>query len=110
MFEADESDGSFLLARPFVGIVTNVEVDHVDFYPGGRPEIEAAFATFLTRCEHAVLCGDDEGARAALALSGVPALTYGVGTANDLRVSVDALGPEGATRECCPCTGVRRSL
>ena len=29
--EADESDGSFLLLRPTIGIVTNVEVDHVDF-------------------------------------------------------------------------------
>ena len=36
VFEADESDGSFLLARPHVGVVTNVDVDHVDFYPGGR--------------------------------------------------------------------------
>ena len=35
VFEADESDGSFLLARPAVGIITNVEVDHVDFYTGG---------------------------------------------------------------------------
>ncbi len=53
VFEADESDGSFLLARPFVGIITNVEVDHVDFYPGGGPEIEAAFAAFARRCDHA---------------------------------------------------------
>ena len=37
--EADESDGSFLLLRPEVGIVTNVEVDHVDFYRRGREEI-----------------------------------------------------------------------
>lgn len=40
--EGDESDGSFLLLRPEVGIVTNVEVDHVDFYRGGIEEIEAA--------------------------------------------------------------------
>ena len=49
VFEADESDGSFLLASPSVGIVTNVEVDHVDFYPGGRGEIEAAFARVRRR-------------------------------------------------------------
>ncbi len=36
VFEADESDGSFLLTRPHVGVVTNVDIDHVDFYPGGR--------------------------------------------------------------------------
>ena len=33
VFEADESDGSFLLASHRIGIVTNVDVDHVDFYP-----------------------------------------------------------------------------
>ena len=62
VFEADESDGSFLLARPSIGVITNVEVDHVDFYPGGRDEIEAAFAVFADRCERVVACGDDEGA------------------------------------------------
>ena len=49
VFEADESDGSFLLARPRVGVITNVEIDHVDFYPGGREQIEAAFAEFASR-------------------------------------------------------------
>ena len=45
--EADESDGSFLLPHAAIGIVTNVEVDHVDFYPGGAAEIEGAFAAFM---------------------------------------------------------------
>ena len=66
VFEADESDGSFLLARPHVGVVTNVDVDHVDFYPGGRGEIEAAFGAFVARCEHVVGCGDDPGVRSVL--------------------------------------------
>ena len=44
--EADESDGSFLLLRPTVAVVTNVEADHLDFY--GNPErIERAFAAVL---------------------------------------------------------------
>jgi UDP-N-acetylmuramate--alanine ligase len=30
--EADESDGSFLLLRPTVGVVTNVEMDHIDHW------------------------------------------------------------------------------
>ena len=30
--EADESDGSFLVYRPEVAIVTNVQPDHLDFY------------------------------------------------------------------------------
>jgi UDP-N-acetylmuramate--alanine ligase len=96
LFEADESDGSFLLARPFVGIVTNVEVDHVDFYPQGREEIERAFARFMLGCAHVVSCGDDPGARAVRALAGAEGLTYGRGPGNDLTVDVDGLGPQGA--------------
>jgi len=96
VFEADESDGSFLLARPAVGIITNVDVDHVEFYPGGREEIERAFAEFASRCERIVACGDDTGVRAALAIAGVTALTYGMGEGNDVRVVVEDLGPDGA--------------
>ncbi len=97
VFEADESDGSFLLARPHVGVVTNVDVDHVDFYPGGRDEIESAFGAFVSGCEHVVACGDDPGVRSVLAGAGIEALRYGVGEANDLVVSIDELGPDGAT-------------
>ncbi|HEX7247765.1 MAG TPA: UDP-N-acetylmuramate--L-alanine ligase, partial [Actinomycetota bacterium] len=96
VFEADESDGSFLLTHPHVGVVTNVDVDHVDFYPGGRAEIESAFGAFVTACEHVVACGDDPGVRSVLDATGVSALTYGTGADNDLVVSVEVLGPEGA--------------
>ncbi|MEP6972698.1 MAG: Mur ligase domain-containing protein, partial [Actinomycetota bacterium] len=54
VFEADESDGSFLLTSPSIGIITNVDVDHVDFYPGGIEEIEAAFGAFASLCERVV--------------------------------------------------------
>jgi UDP-N-acetylmuramate--alanine ligase len=96
LFEADESDGSFLLTRPHVGIVTNVEVDHVDFYTGGRDEIEAAFAEFAIRCEELVVCGDDEGARAVLERAGVSAWTYGVDSGSDARLEIVSPGPGGA--------------
>jgi UDP-N-acetylmuramate--alanine ligase len=96
VFEADESDGSFLLTRPHVGVVTNIDVDHVDFYPGGRAEIESAFAAFMTACEHVVACGDDPGVRSVLAATGTAGLTYGTDDRNDLVVSVHELGPDGA--------------
>ena len=92
--EGDESDGSFLLLRPAVGVVTNVEVDHVDFYPGGRPEIEAAFTAFGERCERLVVCADDEGAMRATA--DCTRITYGVHPDADVRVETTGLGPEGA--------------
>ncbi|MEO8477046.1 MAG: UDP-N-acetylmuramate--L-alanine ligase [Actinomycetota bacterium] len=96
VFEADESDGSFLLARPSIGVITNVEVDHVDFYPGGRAEIESAFVAFTERCDLVVACGDDAGAERVLAAGAAPATTYGLGPENHAALTVDALGPEGA--------------
>ena len=85
--EADESDGSFLLLRPDVAVVTNVEEDHMDFYPD-RAAVEAAFAAFCRRAGVVVACGDDAGARRVVA--GLPGVvTYGQDPRND--VGVDAI-------------------
>jgi UDP-N-acetylmuramate--alanine ligase len=97
VFEADESDGSFLLARPHAGIITNVDVDHVEFYPGGLEEIEGAFAAFASRCAHVVAWGDDPNTAAALSLAGVQATTYGFGGGNAFHLTVEDLGPAGAS-------------
>lgn len=96
VFEADESDGSFLLAPHPIGIVTNVDVDHVDFYPGGRVEIESAFSEFMTRCEFVVACGDDAGVRAATALADTRVVTYGTDPTNDWKLAIEGVGPGGA--------------
>jgi UDP-N-acetylmuramate--alanine ligase len=96
LFEADESDGSFLLADPAIGVVTNVEVDHVDFYPGGAEELRAAFAVFCARSDRVVVCVDDEGARDALRRSGAGGITYGEAPEADVRLSVGSPGPGGA--------------
>ena len=96
VFEADESDGSFLLAAPTLAIVTNIELDHVDFYTHGQEEVEAAFAVFMRQAGSIVASGDDEGVRRSAALARVPVLTYGVGTGNDVRLDVEREGPEGA--------------
>jgi UDP-N-acetylmuramate--alanine ligase len=99
VFEADESDGSFLLVEPWCGVITNIDVDHVDFYPGGLDEIVDAFGAFAARCGTVVACGDDGAVRRSLERAGVAATTYGFGVANDLVVSVAELGPAGAVGE-----------
>jgi UDP-N-acetylmuramate--alanine ligase len=88
--EADESDGSFLLLRPDVAVVTNVEEDHMDFYPD-REAVEAAFATFCRRSRVVVGCGDDPGARRVMA-SVHGAVTYGEHPGNDVRVENVRIG------------------
>ena len=46
--EADESDGSFLVYRPEVAIVTNVQPDHLDFY-GTFAAVQDAYARFAAQ-------------------------------------------------------------
>src|SRR5690606_39990454 len=61
--EADESDGSFLNYRPTVGVVTNVEPDHLDHY-GSRAAFEQAFADFAAPVTGRLgVCADDAGGR-----------------------------------------------
>jgi UDP-N-acetylmuramate--alanine ligase len=89
--EADESDGSFLLLSPDIGIVTNVEEDHLDFYRDAD-DIRAAFIAFAARCAEIVACHDDPGTRAVLEAAGPDAAgrvtTYGVGEGADARLVV----------------------
>ncbi|GGL22021.1 UDP-N-acetylmuramate--L-alanine ligase [Phycicoccus endophyticus] len=87
--EADESDGSFVVYRPAVGVVTTVQPDHLDFY--GTPQaVTAAFGDFAaTVADLLVVSADDPGA-AALARSerarGRRVLTFGASAGADLRL------------------------
>jgi UDP-N-acetylmuramate--alanine ligase len=61
--EADESDGSFLRLTPTIAVVTNLDLEHVDHYQGGLPELQDAFAGFANKVPFyglCVLCLDDE--------------------------------------------------
>lgn len=100
--EADESDGSFLLYRPEVAVVTNVEPDHLDFY--GTPEaVEDAFADFCRTVGPGglvVACVDDPGARRMVRrvaddLAARRVRVVGYGTAQDADVRVTAMAPAG---------------
>lgn len=79
--EADESDGSFTKLFPTLAIVTNIDKDHMDFYPDFEA-IRKAFLTFLERVPFygaAILCHDHEAVRALLPeLSHKRVITYGL--------------------------------
>jgi UDP-N-acetylmuramate--alanine ligase len=86
--EADESDGSFLLLSPEVAVITNVEEDHVDFYPD-REATRGAFAEFAAAARVVVACTDDAGVQDVLSRAGRdgPTMTYGTGPDAQIRVT-----------------------
>ncbi len=98
--EADESDGSFLVYRPYAAVVTNVEADHLDHY-GSAQAYEQAFRDFIATVDPAgflVMCAEDPGSLALAATareSGLDVRTYGTSEDADLRM--DALSTDGAT-------------
>ena len=55
--EADESDRSMLSLKLEIGLLTNVELDHHASF-GSLAELEAAFRTFLSHAEKAVVVWD----------------------------------------------------
>ncbi len=55
--EADESDRSFLLYRPYVSIITNIDADHLNTY-GDLAGLEAAFVEFARLTDAGRLRGD----------------------------------------------------
>jgi UDP-N-acetylmuramate--alanine ligase len=89
--EADESDGSFLVYRPRVAVVTNVQPDHLDFY-GTFARVEEAYAEFARSVQPGgllVACHDDAGSRRLAErarVEGVRVLTYGFDAGADLRL------------------------
>jgi len=98
--EADESDGSFLQLAPYIGIVTNVEADHLDHY-ATIDDIEIAFLDFVQGVSgFAVICIDDAGGRrlADKARSyGVDVRTYGEAPDADYRTEIVDQNPTGWT-------------
>lgn len=86
--EADESDRSFLVYRPDLAVVTNVELDHPDEFADDAAVAEA-FRGFLARRQAgapAILCADDAGSLALAEQVAGPVLTYGTDPRADLRV------------------------
>ena len=99
--EADESDGSFLLYRPAVAIVTNVEPDHLDHY-GTAEAVARAFDDFADTIAAGgllVACADDAGSAALAAhvrrrRPEIEVRSYGTSPDADVRVvDLDVHGP-----------------
>ena len=60
IFEADESDSSFLNANPHLAIVTNAEAEHLDFYKNDINKLHKAYESFLRQAKIRIINGEDE--------------------------------------------------
>ncbi len=92
--EADESDGSFLCLFPIVNVITNVDLDHVDYYDS-MAEVDKAFTDFMNKVPfygRNIVCGDDAGVQRLLPSIKRPVLTYGFGEENALRAKITEVG------------------
>jgi len=77
--EADESDGTFLLLPPTIAVVTNIDLEHLDFYRD-LDHIQETFLQFINRIPfygQAVLCLEDENIQTLLPRIGKRFVTYG---------------------------------
>lgn len=85
--EADESDGSFLKYRPAIAVVTNIDLEHLDFYRD-IDDIKEKFTQFINSVPFyglAVLCLDNEHIQDILPKIRVRYTTFGMSAQSDLQ-------------------------
>ena len=102
VLEADESDGSFLWLEPFIGIITNLDDEHLDYFRN-RAEIEKAYATFAGRVDPRgalIGCADNPSVRALLARASRRKIGYGLSKQASLRAADVRLEGNGSRYRC----------
>lgn len=84
--EADESDGSFLKLAPVLEVVTNIDLEHLDYYRD-LDHIKQTFLEFIDKIPFygaAILCLDDANVADLLPEIGKRIITYGMTPQADL--------------------------
>lgn len=97
--EADESDGSFLKLSPVIEVITNIDLEHLDYYRD-LAHIKDVFAQFIDKLPFygvAVLCGDDANIACLLPRLRKRVVTYGLTEQTDLQ-AVDITMEKGRGR------------
>ncbi len=85
--EADESDGSFLKLSPTMGVVTNIDREHMDFFKTMK-SLKDAFLSFMNSVPFygmTVACIDDKNVRELLPSVKKRVITYGFSEDAELR-------------------------
>lgn len=89
--EVCEYDRNFLNFHPAIAVITNIEEEHLDHYPGGLSEIKETFAKFASQTiigGSVVICGDDKNTIDAIEeIKNIDAkiIKYGLGVENEVK-------------------------
>ena len=98
--ESDESDGSFLRLPATIGVVTNIDPEHMEHY-GTFDAVRDAYFSFVERLPFygfAVLCLDHPEVQALIArVTDRRVVTYGFSPQADVRASDLEIEPDGCT-------------
>ena len=84
--ESDESDGSFLKLAPIMAIVTNIDREHLDYYPS-LDAIRDAFIEFVNKVPFygaTIVCLDDPNVQSILPAIRRRTITYGTTSQADI--------------------------
>ncbi len=84
--EADESDGSLVKLSAYIGVVTNIELDHPDHYESLEQVVET-FQVFKENCQNLVGCIDCSTVREKLQ----PTISYSLNAESDADYTVDCV-------------------
>ena len=86
--EADESDASFLVLKPMIAIVTNIDADHMSTYGGDFERLKQTFVQFLQNLPFyglVIANADDPVVTEILPYVGRTFLTFGIESEADYR-------------------------
>ncbi len=85
--EADEYDRSFLMLRPTLAVVTNIELEHTDCY-ADLEDLQSAFSQFCNSVPFygsVVVCIDSPGVQEIMSRIKRPLITYGFSNQADIQ-------------------------
>ena len=95
--EADESDGGFLQLPSTIAVITNIDLEHLDFYKD-LDAIKEGFVQYANRVPFygsVILCVDDENVRDVMPRIKRRKTTYSLGQEADLTATVTRRSPNG---------------
>jgi UDP-N-acetylmuramate--alanine ligase len=98
--EADESDGSLVNFHPEFAIVTNIELDHTDFYEN-LDQVYEVFRAHIRNIRPGgalIACTDDPGVQAVLKSLGFGMADEGQRERDDIKLICYGMSPEATVR------------